>query len=242
MPRRPRVVFPGVAHHVTQRGNNREAVFHSSDDRRFYLDTLARHAAHNGARILGYCLMTNHVHLIAVPERADSLARTLGNTHSEYALALNRGHGRSGHVWQNRFFSCPLDESHCWSALRYVEMNPVRAGLASAPSGWPWSSARAHTVERTLDPVLDCRWVEYFGGWDYGEWREILSAGVASGESDSIRRATYVGEPLGSREFVEALERQAGRRLRVLSRGRPQKKPDAPKDAGRQGSLFASFG
>jgi putative transposase len=107
--------------------------------------------------------MTNHVHLIAVPEREGSLARTMGSTHSEYALAFNHAHGRSGHVWQNRFFSCPLGESHVLSALRYVELNPVRAGLASEPAGWPWSSARAHTVERARDPVLDCRWVEYFG-------------------------------------------------------------------------------
>jgi putative transposase len=97
--------------------------------------------------------MTNHVHLIAVPEREGSLARTLGCTHSEYALALNHAHGRSGHVWQNRFFSCPLGESHLLSALRYVELNPVRAGLASEPSGWPWSSARAHTVSLAFQVV-----------------------------------------------------------------------------------------
>jgi len=239
MPRRPRVILPGVAHHITQRGNDRQPVFHSSDDRRFYLEVLARHAAHYGARILGYCLMTNHVHLIAVPEREGSLSRTLGCTHSEYALALNHIHGRSGHVWQNRFFSCPLGESHLLSALRYVELNPVRAELASEPAAWPWSSARAHTLDHAVDSVLDCRWVEYFGRWDYGEWREILSAGISCGESDSIRRAAHTGEPLGSREFVAALERHAGRRLRVLARGRPQKKPEAVEEPGRQGSLFA---
>ncbi len=186
--------------------------------------------------------MTNHVHLIAVPEREGSLARTLGCAHAEYALAVNHAQGRSGHLWQNRFFSCPLDESHLWCALRYVELNPVRAGLASEPSGWPWSSARAHTVDHALDPVLDCRWVEYFGRWDYSEWREILSAGISGGESDAIRRATHTGEPLGSREFVAALERQAGRRLRVLARGRPQKKPETEEEPGRQGSLFAGGG
>jgi putative transposase len=242
MPRRPRVVFPGVAHHITQRGNNREPVFRSSGDRRFYLDLLVRHAARHGARILGYCLMTNHVHLIAVPDRGSSLARTLGCTHSEYALALNRTHGRSGHLWQNRFFSCPLGESHLLSALRYVELNPVRAGLASDPAGWPWSSARAHTVDRAADPVLNCRWVEYFGRWDYGEWREILSAGASGGEGDSIRRATYVGEPLGPQEFIAALEQQVGRRLRVMARGRPPRKPEAVERPGRQGSLFVGLG
>jgi putative transposase len=239
MPRRPRVIAPGVAHHVTQRGNNRQPVFHSSDDRRFYLGLLGRHATRYGVRILGYCLMTNHVHLVAVPERENSLARALGCTHSEYALALNHAQGWSGHVWQNRFFSCLLDESHVLRALRYVELNPVRAGLTSAPWDWPWSSARAHTLDHVLDPVLDCRWVEYFGGWDYHEWQEILSAGMPGGECDTVRRATHTGEPLGSREFVTALERQAGRRLRVLARGRPPKEPEAGDQAGLQGGLFA---
>ena len=239
MPRRPRVTLPGVAHHVTQRGNNREIVFHSSDDRRFYLELLRRHAAHYGVSVLGYCLMTNHIHLIAVPEREGSLARTLGRTHSEYALALNHAHGRSGHLWQSRFFSCPLGESHLLNALRYVELNPVRAGLATEPSGWPWSSARAHTVDHALDPVLDCRWVKYFGRWDYGEWREILSTGVSSAEGESIRRATHTGEPLGSGEFVAALEKQAGRRLRVLARGRPQRKSEGEEGSGWHGDWLA---
>jgi len=105
VPRRPRSVFPGVAHHITQRGNNRQPVFFSSDDRRLYLDLLCHHGARSGARFLGYCLMTNHVHLVAVPEREDSLARALGRVHSEYTLALNRTEGRSGHLWQNRFSS-----------------------------------------------------------------------------------------------------------------------------------------
>src|SRR5690242_6464762 len=90
VPRRPRIVFPGVAHHITQRGNNRQPVFFSSDDRRLYLDLLRHHAVRGGTHLLGYCLMTNHVHLVAVPEREDSLARTLGPVHSDYALALNR--------------------------------------------------------------------------------------------------------------------------------------------------------
>jgi putative transposase len=242
MPRRPRVIVPGVAHHVTQRGNNREPVFHSPDERRFYLDLLRQHAAHYGAQVLGYCLMTNHVHLVAVPARENSLARTLGCTHSAYALALNRTQGRSGHLWQNRFFSCLLDESHLLRALRYVELNPVRAGLASEPWGWPWSSARAHAMDRVPDPVLDRHWVEYFGRWDYGEWREILTAGIPDGECDSVRRATHTGEPLGTREFVASLERQAGRRLRVLARGRPQKKPEAADQGNLRDGLLAGWG
>src|SRR5258708_2652033 len=141
MPRRPRSVIPGIAHHITQRGNNRQPVFHSPENRRLHLDLLAHQNARCAVRLLGYCLMTNHVHLVAVPEHEDSLARALGRVHSEYALALNRAEGRSGHLWQNRFFSCPLDESHLRAALRYTDLNPVRAGLAEMPSDWPWPSA-----------------------------------------------------------------------------------------------------
>ena len=118
----------------------------------------------------------------------------------------------------------------------------MRAGLTPEAWGWPWSSARAHALEHVQDPVLDCRWEEYFGRWDYGEWQEILSAGLSGGECDSLRHATHTGEPLGSPEFVTGLERQAGRRLRVLARGRPQKKPGAADPAGQQASLFAGCG
>ena len=242
MPRRARVVIPGVPHHVTQRGNNRQPVFDSPDDRRRYLELLGRHAERCGARLLAYCLMTNHVHLIAVPDRETSLTQALGRTHSEYALALNRAQGRSGHIWQNRYFSCALSASHLWSAVRYVELNPVRAGLATAAWEWPWSSARAHTAADAVDGVLCCHWIEYFGRWDHGEWREILAAALPEGECAALRRATATGEPLGPREFLTNLERQAGRRLRVGERGRPRKTVESAEDRARQAWLFAAGG
>ncbi len=222
MPRRPRVVFPDVAHHVTQRGNDRQAVFHSPDDRRLYLDLLRRQTVRSGVRVLGYCLMTNHIHLVAVPERENSLAQCLARVHSEYALAHNRAEGRCGHLWQNRFYSCPLDERHLITALLYIDLNPVRAGLTATPCEWPWSSARAHTVELARDAVLDCDWAGYCRFWDYREWRDLLLAGMPDGESSAVREATRTGEPLGSPEFVVGLERQVGRRLRLLPRGRPK--------------------
>ncbi|MDA0207457.1 MAG: transposase [Acidobacteria bacterium] len=108
MPRQARVVAVGVPHHVTQRGNNRQDIFLLDEDRRFYLETLAAFSQRYRLTLLGYCLMTNHVHLIAVPQRPDSLAQALGNTHQLHAQRFNRRYGRSGHAWQNRFFSCPL--------------------------------------------------------------------------------------------------------------------------------------
>jgi putative transposase len=242
MPRRPRVVFPGVAHHITQRGNDRQPVFLSAGDRRFYLDLLTHYSARSGVRLLGYCLMTNHVHLAAVPEREDSLARALRHAHSEYALAHNRAYGHSGHLWQNRFFACPLDELHLMSALRYIDLNPVRAGLTEQPWDWPWSSARAHGTEGACDAVLDRDWAAYCGGWDYREWQEILLAGAEDGEANAVREATRTGQPLGSREFLGRLERLAGRRLEVLKRGRPRRKPVPREEAHAQEYLFAEGG
>jgi putative transposase len=224
MPRRARAVIPGVAHHLTQRGNNREVVFHSAEDRRAYLDLLVRHAARYRARILAYCLMTNHVHLVAIPDEERSLARTLAHTHSDYAIGWNRRTGRSGHLWQGRFFSCPLSEAHLMPALRYVEENPVRAGMVRRATDWEWSSARAHCEAGMDDAVLAPGWAEYFGGWNHCEWHDLLGGNGEGGESwVDLRRATLTGEPLGSREFVGRLEKMMGRRLQVFDRGRPRK-------------------
>jgi len=126
MPRVARVVIPNLAHHLTQRGNNRQAVFFTDDDRRFYLDLLGDMARAEGVEIVAWCLMTNHGHLIAVPAEPAALERAVGQTHWRYAQAINRLHVRSGHLWQGRFFSCPLDDEHLVAAVRYVERNPVR--------------------------------------------------------------------------------------------------------------------
>src|SRR5580658_9625112 len=109
MPRTARIVLPAVPHHTTQRGNNRQDVFFVDDDRLAYLKVLQRQSARYGLKIVGYCLMTNHVHLIVVPEHADSLAKAIGRTHWLYAQYVNKLHGRSGHLWQNRFYSNGMD-------------------------------------------------------------------------------------------------------------------------------------
>ncbi len=125
MPRLARIAIPGVPHHVTQRGNNRQDIFFAVEDRSFYLEWLAKYASEAGLDILGYCLMTNHIHLVVVPHEEDSLADGLGRAHWRYSQMVNRLHGRSGHLWQGRFFSCALDDEHAYGALAYVERNPV---------------------------------------------------------------------------------------------------------------------
>jgi len=124
-----RVVVPGIGHHLTQRGNRREEVFFDDGERQRYLQLLLEYSAKHGMEILAYCLMTNHVHLVAVPARIDSLARGMKSLDLRYAQHVNWHQGICGRLWQGRFLSCPLDEDHLWAAIRYVERNPVRARL-----------------------------------------------------------------------------------------------------------------
>ena len=242
MARRPRIVLPGVPHHVTQRSNNRQAVFFSEKDRVHYVQTLHDCSRRYDLRVLGWCLMTNHVHLIAIPGAAESLALTLGQAHSQYSMERNRDRGRVGHLWQNRFFSCPLDGAHLVAAMRYVDLNPVRAGMAPEACDWRWSSARAHTLPNRPDLLLDWPWVDWIkaarlGEWSYADWKVGLDMEMGDEELNRMRRSTRLGEPLGSEDFVSELERKTGRRLRVLARGRPSAKKVAGAVVG-QSSLF----
>ncbi len=176
MPRKLRVVLPNLPHHVTQRGNNRQDIFHSPRDRKIYLDLLFRSAEKQQLRIWGYCLMTNHIHLIAVPEQETSLAKTLGQAHSAYSMYWNSLHGRSGHLWQARYFSAPMDTRYSWTALAYVENNPVRAGIVHRAESYAYSSAAAHTGQDTSPYPLDLLpWQECF---DTSRWTDVLRTSV----------------------------------------------------------------
>ncbi len=155
MGRIARVVIPGVWHHITQRGNRRQTVFFRDSDRKQYLDLLRRYCARYGVKVTGYCLMTNHVHVLAVPLSQASLARAFGRAHNDYSRWLNVARGDTGHLWQSRYYSCPMDDDHQWAALRYVELNPVRAGLVAAAEDWVWSSAAAHVGANDAAPFLD---------------------------------------------------------------------------------------
>jgi REP element-mobilizing transposase RayT len=139
-----RVVALDVAHHITQRGNSRRFILETDTERGVYLDLLQQGIQRHGVELIGYCLMSNHVHLVAVPQSKDALARSLKQTHGRFASYRNAVNRSSGHVWQGRYYSCPLDDTHLWEALRYTELNPVRAFLVTSAKDWPWSSAAAH--------------------------------------------------------------------------------------------------
>jgi len=144
MPRLARIVFAGIPHHITQRGNRRADAFFDDADRTSYLKWLKEYAQIHEVEILAYCLMRNHVHIIAVPGQTDGLQRVLKPLHMRYAQDINRRHGWSGHLWQGRFFSSPLDDAYLWFCVRYVERNPVHAGIVQRAEDYRWSSAALH--------------------------------------------------------------------------------------------------
>jgi putative transposase len=200
MPRTGRLVIPGCPHHVTHRGNSGELIFVTPQDRDLYRQWLREYATEHGLRFWAYCLMTNHVHLIAVPEHEESLALAIGQAHQRYSRWVGRKQQRSGHLWASRFFSAPMDEPHLWAATKYVELNPVRAGLATYAEDYRWSSAAAH-VRGTPDALLSTDLPA--GGPRIGrEWREWLAEGLEDRMVQAIRYRTRRGLPLGSREFM----------------------------------------
>ena len=168
--------MPGCWHHVTQRGNHQQRVFFGDSDRKVYLELLRHHCSRQRVRLAGYCLMNNHVHLLAIPEVEMAMARALGRAHNDYARWLNLRRREIGHVWQNRFYSCPLDNSHQWEALRYVELNPVRAGLVRGAVDWRWSSAALHVGGPDQAGFVDC--TDWSQRWSATTWGVVLHHGV----------------------------------------------------------------
>ena len=222
MPRIARVAVPDVPYHITQRGNAKQRIFFTDNDYRLYIDLLRRHSERHGLDIWAYCLMPNHVHLIALPRRPASMPRALGRTHAEYARYFNLTRQSCGHVWQARYFSCPLDGAHLWRAVAYVERNPLRAGLARDPFAYRWSSAAAHAGKFDPAGLLDMSsWrLEYTPE----RWRDAIRDGVDDEElAERIREAATRGRPLGDAGFIEHLERQTGRTLAPRAPGRPRK-------------------
>jgi putative transposase len=164
--------------------------------------------------------MTNHIHLIARPSAPDSLAKSLGRTHYLYTLYVNRLHGRSGHLWQNRFYSCPLGREHFWQSLRYVEQNPLRAGLVRQAWNYPGSSAAAHVEGRDPTGLLNLSyWRQIASAVD---WRKTLETPQPGEQIERIRLNTHTGRPLASDSLISKLETIANKRLRPLPVGRPR--------------------
>ena len=197
MTRTARLVLPGTPHHVTQRGNQGQRVFF--DDRYYgwYLRLLAEAAEKANTEIWAYCLMPNHVHFVVVPEAEDGLRRTFAGPHKRYAAAINQRRCLTGHFWQGRFASYAMDERHLMTAVRYIELNPVRAGLVRKAEEWRWSSARGH-LGLSDDPVLHCEPMRDRVD-DYASYLEIEGDPRAE---DALRRSYVTGRPLGDAAWL----------------------------------------
>lgn len=182
-----------------------------------YIGFLRKYAERHGLAIWAYCLMSNHVHLVGVPRQEDSLGHALRDAHTVYAMYFNARTRMTGHVWQGRFYSAPMDETHLWAAVRYVECNPVRAGLTERAEDYRWSSAPGHCG--LVDDTLLAPDFPPAGGKD--GWAAWLAHGDEEEEAmRRVRLRTKTGRPCGSSAFVEQLERHVGRVLCPARRGR----------------------
>ena len=217
MPRHTRAVFSGLPHHVTQRGNHRDRVFFSKGDEKAYLSLLHAYATYNEVQVVAYCLMPNHVHLVVVPRIAAGLHLALRSVHSQYAQRINRMRVQKGHLWQGRYFSSPLDANYFRNAVRYVELNPVRAGMVARAEEYAWSSAAAHCGQR-YDPLVALHQFADLLPLASG-WARWLAAGIPVDALNDLRKHGQRNLPCGSTEFVSKLEGSVGRDLRFRARG-----------------------
>jgi putative transposase len=217
MPRLARLVVPGLPHHLTQRGNRRQPVFFTEQDRQTYLHELLVQTRQHGVAIWAYCLMTNHVHLVAVPAHPESLARAVGEAHRRYTAQVNRRAGWTGYLWQGRFASFPMEARHAVAAIRYVERNPVEVRLVAQAEDYPWSSARAH-VRGTHDPLLTPCPLQT----EIPDWRRFLAEPLTEW-GRVLEQHSRTGRPLGEPAFIAQLEQRTGRRLQKQPPGRKPK-------------------
>lgn len=185
----------GIPHHVTQRGRQGRPVFVTDEERRAWLDRLFELAGQCGVRVAGYCLMADHIHLVAAPDRGEGLTQLMRRLQADYARAVNFFRRGSGRLWDGRYAACPMSEPDAMLALAHIELNPVRTGLVRHAVQYRWSSARAHLMGEDPEGRLDLTiWARHFSP---EAWRQALKAGVPEEWVAQFRKATRRGSPLG---------------------------------------------
>jgi len=227
MARLPRLILPGHAHHVILRGNNRQAIFFSDLDRQQLLLSMAEAAGQYGVAIHAYVLMDNHVHLLLTPPTADALSRMMQALGRRYVGWFNARHRRTGTLWEGRFRAGLIEgERHLLACMRYIDANPVRAGLCAEAAQWPWSSA-AHHLGLSRQALI----TEHELYWSMGNtpferehaYREFLSQGVSVQEQAQFTDAALRGRPIASEAFLRPLAVEHERVVTRRPRGRPRK-------------------
>ena len=218
MPRDARVVCAGVPYHVTQRGNFRMNIFEEEADREKYLEYFMMYREKFEVRVYAWCLMSNHVHFIVEPATENGLAELFKFTHMRYSQYFNKKKGSFGHLWQGRFFSCPLDNEHLYEAMRYVELNPLRAGIVNRIDGYQWSSMKEH-----LNGKGKMRLDDVNKHLEIDDWKEYLREKADEELVKNIRNKTKVGKPLGDAKFIKKIEKLTGKSFTFRKSGRPKK-------------------
>ena len=208
MVRLARVVVPELPHHVIHRGNRRQKVFFSDRDKASYLNILNLQAKLFALEVWAYCLMDNHVHLIVVPQDEESLSQAIGETHKLYTRMINFREKWRGSLWEGRFKSTIMDESYLYTAVRYVERNPVRARLVEKAENYPWSSARFH-VKKEANALLS----DFYLLEEIGDWARYLADEEDEDQLKRIRSQSLSGRPLGDTNFLLKLQKRTGRSL-----------------------------
>jgi putative transposase len=228
MPRRARLSIAGIPWHIIQRGNNRSACFYAEEDYQYYLHHLKEQAEKFGCCIHAYVLMTNHVHLLLTPEKEDSAALLMKNLGQKYVQYINRKYRRSGTLWEGRFKSCLTQtEDYVLACYRYIELNPVRAGMVNHPREYKWSSykfnaeniknemIKPHEQYLRLDHRADERQIAY---------RNLFKSYIDQDIDGDIRIATNGNYVLGNNRFKEQIEKALGCRVKRGKPGRPKKR------------------
>jgi putative transposase len=227
MPRRARVSLPGVPLHLIQRSNNRSVCFYADEDYQFYLQHLAEQADKHGCAIHAWCLMTNHVHLLLTPHRAESVGLLMKGLGQRYVQYINRTYRRSGTLWEGRFRSCLVqDDAYLLSCYRYIEVNPVRAGMVEHPAEYRWSSYRANAqAERHLLCKPHPLYIAHGNSPEAraSAYRELFRHELDPGLVDQLRAATNGNYAFGNQRFTEEVELALGRRVTPGKPGRPRK-------------------
>ena len=220
MSRIARAVASGFPHHVVQRGNNREKVFFTKEDKDKYLSLLKKYSDKWNSPILVYCLMNNHVHLLARPSKNESLYKMMQGITLCYTQYINRTYKRTGRLWESRYHSCIIDkEKYLWAVARYIEQNPVRAKIAKKAEDYLYSSAKTHiygTKDEALGEML-------FEGRQRTDYIQLMKANIKEEDINNIRDYTRNGRPFGSESFVEKMEQKLDRIFKLRPRGRPKK-------------------
>lgn len=218
MPRKPRAIIPDVPYHITARANRGEFIFTSDKDRELYAEFIIQYTRKLDVKIYAWCIMGNHVHFILEPSTENGLADLFSIVQQRFSRYLNKKRNRYGRSWQERFYSTPLDIPHLYEAVRYVELNPVRAKITSDIFSYRWSSASGRLSGQSRIPVNEIShylqiddWVEYLD--------EISDEKLAT----DIRSNTYKGLPSGSQLFVGMMEKLTQSSLREKQPGRPGK-------------------